>query len=326
VIAIGDTTPPVDSSGVPVDTTHPPQPPPPEQPPPPPTDSGPPHIPVHVGLPFGPENLWRDSARVRWGPAPFTASFNYNDPAWIVEEIEQARRMDFRVLLNMTGGKHIRYKTDNKFDLAKWKARMEEYNTPAIKAAVAAGVADGTIILNSVMDEPNVKSWGGVPTKAMLDDMARYVKNIFPTLPIGVALKYDWQPEEQFHVMDVIITQYNWFRGDINTYRDGALALAKRDGMAVAFGLNITDGGQYNFKTKECPIPLTGGYGSYEPACRMTPEQIREWGLILGPAGCGLFMFRFEQEFITRPANLQAFKDIADKLATVPKRPCRRGS
>jgi hypothetical protein len=334
-VAVGDSTPPpADQEPVPSDSTAPSdslppsEPPPPEQPPPPPPlppiDSGPPIVPVHEGLPFGPENLWRDSAQIRWGPAPFTASFNYNDPGWLVEEIALARRMNLRLLLNMTGGKHERYTTDDKFDLAKWKARMDQYNTPEIKAAVAAGVADGTIILNSVMDEPNVKNWGGVMTKPLLDQMARYVKEIFPTLPVGVALRYDWRPEERFEVMDVFITQYSWYKGDITTYRDEALAIAKRDGMAVAFGLNIIDGGRYNWNTKECPIGLTGGHGSYEPACRMTADQIREWGMILGPSGCGLFMFRFVEEFMNRPDNLQSFRDLAAKLASTPARPCRR--
>ena len=79
--------------------------------------------------------------------------------------------------------------TDGKFDLAKWRARMDTYNTPAIKQAVAAAVADGTIIGNSVMDEPHNETvaagWGGNVTKAMVDGMCGYVKQIFPTLDGG---------------------------------------------------------------------------------------------------------------------------------------------
>jgi hypothetical protein len=124
--------------------------------------------------------------------------------------------------------------------------------------------------------------------------------------------------------MDVIVTQYAWNKGDITQYRDQALEMARRNGMAITFGLNVIDGGEYNHKTKACPTPLTGGHGSYEPACRMTADQIREWGLFLAGHGCGMFLFRFEESFMTQPANLQAFRDIAAKLATVPARPCRR--
>ena len=60
----------------------------------------------------------------------------------------------------MTGGSHSLYLTNGVFDLAKWKAKMDAYNTTAVKSAVAAAVADGTIIGNSVMDEPNVAGLG----------------------------------------------------------------------------------------------------------------------------------------------------------------------
>ena len=281
-------------------------------------------MPTHTGLPFGPENLWGDSAQLRWGPAPFTASYNYNDPEWVVQQINVARQMNLRLMLNMTGGRHERYKTNGKFDLSKWKARQDQYDTPEIKAAVAAGVEDGTIVLNNIMDEPSVQSWGGVMTKALLDDMATYVRNIFPTVPLGVAVRYDWRPEERFRVVEILITQYSWNRGSITKFRDELLAIARRDGMAVVFALNVMNGGEYSWATQACPIPRTGGHGTYVPACRMTADQIREWGTILGPAGCGLSIWRFEHAFMNNPANLQAFKDVAEVLAKAPARSCRR--
>jgi hypothetical protein len=268
--------------------------------------------------------LWADFDRVKWGPAPFNASDDYTEPGRLVQQLAAARRLNLRMVLNMTGGRHELYKTDGKFDLAKWKARMDQYDSPAIKAAVAAGVADGTILLNIVIDEPNVKDWGGVVTKALIDEMGTYVKNLFPTLPVGTMVRYDWRPEERFRVIDVIVTQYAWNKGDVTAFRDGALALGRRDGIAIFFGLNVLDGGIFNFQTKACPVPLTGGPGTYVPACHMTADQIREWGMVLGSAGCGLTMFHFLEEFMTQPANLQAFKDIASQLATIPPRPCRR--
>jgi hypothetical protein len=230
-----------------------------------------------------------------------------------------------RLILNMTGGRHERYKTNEKFDLAKWKARMDQYDTPAIKAAIAAGVADGTILLNSVVDEPNVKSWGGAFTKALVDEMATYVRKMFPTLPVGASSRYDWRPDETYRAIDAIVTQYAWNKGSITEYRDQALAMAARNGISVVFALNIIDGGEYSYKTMACPTPATGGHGSYPPACRMTPDQIREWGLVLGPAGCGLFMWRFQEDAVSA-ANLQAFRDLAERLAKIPARPCRRRS
>jgi hypothetical protein len=56
----------------------------------------------------------------------------------------------------------------------------------------------------------------------------------------------------------------------------------------------------------------------------MTPEQVREWGIVLGSAGCGLLMWRYDEKFMTNPENQQAFKDVAARLATLPPRSCNR--
>src|SRR4051812_28561681 len=107
------------------------------------------------GVPYGVAELLRGTA-FQWGPAPFTSSNNYTDPTTIVSQIALARSRGHKLILNMTGGGHARYKTDGKFDMAKWLVVMNTYDTPAIKAAVSAGVADGTVIMNIVMDEPSV--------------------------------------------------------------------------------------------------------------------------------------------------------------------------
>jgi hypothetical protein len=255
---------------------------------------------------------------------PFNASTNFTDPGGIIRQIDKARSMGHRLVLNMTGGNHNRYKTSGRFDLRKWKARMDSYNRREIKAAVARGVADGTVILNSVIDEPSKKTWGSGMTKALLDQMARYVKSIFPTLPVGVALRYDWRENEKFRVMDAYVTMYGWNRGPVVQFRQKVLANAQRQGMKVMFALNILDGGLLNYKSWSCPAGKTGGRGTYRPTCRMTASQVREWGRIIGPAGCGLMLWRYDHAFMSKSANVAAFRDLASTLARTPGRSCRR--
>jgi hypothetical protein len=230
----------------------------------------------------------------------------------------------------MTGGDHDQYKSviDGvyQFDMAKWRAKMNTYNTAEIKSAVAAGVADGTIVGNIVMDEPSNTSpdntWGPSNTlnKARVDSMAVYVRTMFPTLPIGVTMDYKIWQDQSYKQLDFIVSQYRWFKGYVIEYRDGALALGARDGHKVIFSLNILDGG---YKIDGCPVPQTGGPGSYGTNCRMTPQQVRDYGLILGPAGCGLVMWRYNTEFMANTGNREAFKDVADRLATLPAPSCR---
>jgi hypothetical protein len=200
---------------------------------------------------------------------------------------------------------------------------MDLYNTSAIKAAVAAGVADGTILGADVMDEPQHVSWGGVMTKPMLDQMASYVKSIFPTVPVGVSVRSDWRPAERYKVIDFIATQYVASYGSVTAWRDNALAFGGLDGVRVVFSINIMNGGA-GFNETSCPIPPTGGWGLSPGRCRMSADQVRQFGTALGPAGSGLLMWVYDPTFMADPANVQAFRDIASKLATLPARSWRR--
>ncbi|HEY3012802.1 MAG TPA: hypothetical protein VGJ36_08655 [Gemmatimonadales bacterium] len=279
-----------------------------------------------VGLPFGPFGAW-DGSTLRPYTEDFTGSLNSVSADYLVDRINAARTLHKKLLLAMTGGSHDNYKTNGVFDMAKWQAKMDTYKTSAIKTAVAAGVSDGTIIGNIVMDEPSNtspdNSWGPVGTmnKARVDSMAAYARAIFPTLPMGVTMDYSIWPDQSYKELDFIISQYRWAKGDVTAYRDGALALGARDGHRIAFSMNVIDGG---YKISGCPIPQTGGPGSYSTNCRMTAQQVHDYGFILGPAGCSLVMWRYDTDFMAASDNQQAFKDVANRLTTAPAMTCRR--
>jgi hypothetical protein len=283
------------------------------------------------GIPFGPFGLWNTYSSVKSGPVPFTTSQNASDPNGIVTQINSARSMGQKLVLAMTGGSHDQYITNGAFDFAKWKARMDRYNTTTIRNAVAAGVADGTIVGNALLDEPEHKSWGGVMTKPLLDEMAAYAKAYFPTLPMGVNHGpdgyYQWRPTERYRVVDYVLNQYAWrvTRGDVATWRDKVLAQAKLDGTTVGFSMNIYAGGvQDTDGTWDCTGAGQAGLGPYSPTCEMTATQVRDWGRALGPAGCVLLMWTYTSDFMADPNNIQAFKDVAAQLAAAPAKSCRR--
>jgi hypothetical protein len=114
-------------------------------------DPGPP--PVRLGVPFGPVALF-DGAQPIATAVAFTASQNYTSPETVIAMIANARAAKQSLILALTGGPAEEYSTNGKFDLAKWKRRMDQYNTAAIREAIAGGVADGTVLGNSLMDEP----------------------------------------------------------------------------------------------------------------------------------------------------------------------------
>jgi hypothetical protein len=55
----------------------------------------------------------------------------------------------------------------------------------------------------------------------------------------------------------------------------------------------------------------------------MTAQQVREWGIILGSAGCGLMMWQYNDSFMANLENQQAFRDVAAKLNSLPAKSCR---
>jgi hypothetical protein len=320
-----------------------------------------------LGRPFGIFNLYGGGpvGPLSWdtpqslGAESFTLSTDFLAPEGVLRRIASARQHKLKLLTAMTGGAHTRYKTNGIFDLAKWKAVMDTYNTPTIKAAVAGGVADGTIVGNSVMDEPHntdlgfgdrENSWGppGTITKATVDEMCGYVKQIFPTLPVGVVHQHSvFEPNKSYRVCDFIVAQYTWAsnQGNVTAFRDAALAMARRDGHEVMFSMNILGGGEQKWPKEPwvCPVApetfaslppgdphyrpnggSTGGRGTFPPTCRMTAGQVRNWGKVLGTAGCGLTMWRYDATFLSKPDNAQAFKDVAAHLASLEAKPCRR--
>jgi len=234
----------------------------------------------------------------------------------------------------MTGGAHDNYLTFGVFDRTKWDARMDAFNQPAIQSAVAGAVADGTIVGNVVMDEPNVSgsgdgnTWGppGTMTKARVDSLCGYVKELFPTLPAGVQHRHDiFEPTKSYRVCDFVASQYSSRIGDVAGFRDSGLAMARRDGHAILFAMNILNGGvQDKDGVYDCTGDGQGGVGTYSPNCRMTAEQVRDVGLTLGPAGCGFMIWRYDATFMADPANQQAFRDVGTRLASATPKACRR--
>jgi hypothetical protein len=284
----------------------------------------------YTGVPFGPFALWNSYTTVSWGPSPFTGSHNYVDAGGIVTFINSARLKNQRLVLAMTGGGSHRYTTNGKFDLTKWKNKMNTFNTAAIRNAVAAGVADGTIIGNSMVDEPETARWGGNITKAMLDGMAVYGKKFFPTLPMGInhgPPGYKWRASERFYKLDYVMTQYAHYitNGDAAAWRNAVLAQNAKDGVKSSFSLNILGGGKQDRDGYwNCGSAGQAGKGPYYPTCRMTSDQVRSWGRTIGPSGCMLAMWTYDDAFISKSANQLAFRDVASTLASKPRPSCRR--
>lgn len=207
-----------------------------------------------TGIPLVLWNLFRTNTAIETvGTESFDASYDSCNPSNIEARIAAAKALGLKLVLSMTGGSHVlNYApgVPNIFDLNVWKSRMDLYDTTAIKAAVAAGVTDGTILGADVIDEPQHFSWNnGVPdgtvmSKALVDTMCNYVRAIFPTLPCGVSVKPEWKTATTFAAVDFVVYQYSlWAKGPITAWKNMGLAQAALDHVKIVFGLNPINGG-----------------------------------------------------------------------------------
>ena len=281
----------------------------------------------YTGVPFGPFGLWSTATTTSTAGLAFSGSHNYTSASNIITQISAARNKTHRLVLAMTGGSSSNYKTNGKFDFSKWKRKMNTFNTSAIRRAVAAGVYDGTITGNALIDEPETRQWGGVITKRLLDQMAAYAKAIFPTLPMGVnygPTGYAWRASERYHVVDYTLNQYAWWitSGNVSAWRDRVKAQASRDAVKAGFSINVLNGGVQDRNGWDCRG--TGGLGTRYPNCRVTPDQLKSWGQNLGVNGCMMIMWRYDKAFVTKSTNVTAMKAVNYKLSQAARRSCRR--
>jgi hypothetical protein len=291
-----------------------------------------------TGLPYGFYRLLLNTS----DPGVLTLSAESNSPSTIATRIDYARQRGVHMMLAMTGGSHTAANPGCclsvingvlQFDHAKWTATLQKFNTTAIKQALAVGVADGTIIGATVMDEPYVNgqgdgnTWGppGTMTKARVDSLCSEVKAMFPTLPAGAEHQHQlFEPSKSYRVCDFIVDQYGTQYGSVTAWRDAGLTMAARDHHAILFSMNVLNGGtQDKDGTWDCTNG-SGGKGLYSPNCRMTADQLRLVAQALGPAGCGLFMWRYDDAFAANTDNQRAFKDVSSLMAAAPARACRR--
>ncbi|MGH7515131.1 MAG: hypothetical protein ACREOQ_19675 [Gemmatimonadales bacterium] len=282
----------------------------------------------YSGIPFGPTQLFATPTSFQWGPAMFTGSHDFVSPSGLVTQLNTARQKGLRVVVAMTGGNPGDFLTSGKFDLNKWKNRMGQFNTSTIRNAVAAAVSDGTLMGNTLIDEPETVQWGGNITKATIDAMAVYGKSIFPTLPMGIGAgppAYKWRATERYTKLDWVRYQYSWgvTQGNVAAWRDAVLAQARKDGVQPAFSLNLLNGGIKDLSGSwDCP---QSGKGTYNNNCWMTPDQVKSYGRTLAAAGgCVLTMWRYDNAFISRSANQDAFRTVAAATSSATRRSCKR--
>ncbi len=244
----------------------------------------------------------------------FTAGQSYADPRGLIALLARLRGNRHAAFLALTGGEHEQYITAGRFDFAKWKAGTARYTTPVLKAALQEAVADGTVLGYLMLDEPQHASWGGALTKATVDSMAAYCREVLPFLPCGVAVNYRWRAHERYRVVDFIMAQTWMETGSASAFRDSAVATARREGVALVLAINLFGAAQ------------TPGCETRGRQCLMRPAEVREWGraFVTEPYACALTLWHYEAPMWARPEYQAQFQDIAAIAKQRVGKACKR--
>jgi PKD repeat protein len=297
---------------------------------------------VALGIPFGATQTFSGTASRPAAAALMTLTQDVMTPGGFDQRVAYAAANGIKMIVYLTGGAAAGYVTNGVFDSSKWTAKLETFNTPALKTSMASAVSAGVILAASMIDEPFHLKWGprGTLTKKSVDGMARATKSVFPTLSCGVFHSWqEFEPNSSYTVIDFITAAY-WKRyGNAQTWLNSTLSMLQRDGHKACFGINILDGGAQiagcgnNPTSACCPQGPTEGPGTYGSSdhyqCRMIPSDMTTFARLFGQHGTGFLMWRYDDQAMSSGSwaslNSTAFRSIITYLDQFPTKSWLRG-
>jgi len=236
-------------------------------------------------------------------------------PSNILSTLSQIRSKGGRVLLKLTG--ENAYKTNGRFDLAKWKAGMDRYRNINIDSYIA----DGTIVGHFILDEPHFPSrWGNqeIP-QATVEEVAKYSKQRWPNLPTIVAAPANWLASVP---VTYVALDAGWATFRSKTSSDPAAWIgqqvkrAKSKGLGLVAGLNLLDGGNGS----------SGIRGTQPNTWAMSAAEVKTYGsaLLAQSYVCAFSMWRYDATYYNRTDVKNALADLSAKARAHVKTACKQ--
>jgi hypothetical protein len=274
---------------------------------------------IGQGIPFGETGLPPELFR-----PPNTGAILPVSRSTVGAVLRAAQAGKLRLVLNLAGsGNHYR-NPDGTFNMAVWKSRIDTYRD----VDFAPYVTEGLILAHFLMDEPGaVNTWGGrAVSRADIEEMARYSKSIWPTLPTAVRAPPGWllAGDTTYQNLDIAWAQWagpghSASRGlTAEQFRDANVAQAKQLGLGLVFGLNYLDGGDGS----------SGIRGTSPEAdwWQMSAAELMHVGTVLAaaPYSCAFLSWRYQPEFERRPDVRAALDSVAAVAAARGGTSCLR--
>jgi hypothetical protein len=260
---------------------------------------------VGQGIPFGMFTLPLDRFR-----APMTGAALAVSRDRVAAVLRAARAGKVRVVLNLGGGKD-NTRGDSAFDLTRWKARIDQYRDVDFDPYVE----EGLVLAHFLVDEPYAEqSWGGREiSRSEIEEMARYSKSIWPTLPTVVRAPPGWLAQGDTALPDLDIAWAQWAGAgragaDWRTpeeFRDENVAYAKQLGLGLIMGVNQLNGGDGSSGVHGTP--------DHPDRWQMSAAELTRIGTLLveTPYACAFMSWRYDIGFEARPAMRAAVDSLA---------------
>jgi hypothetical protein len=274
---------------------------------------------VGQGIPFGEVDLPTVEFR-----SPYTGAVLTVRRDNVASYLRAAQTGKLRLVLNLAGASRRYTNPDETFNLELWKARIDLYRD----VDFGPYVTEGLVLAHFLVDEPGAAAtWGGQPiSRATIEEMARYSKSIWPTLPTAVRAPPQWllAGDTSYQSLDIAWAQWAGPLHGAGTgltpeqFRDKNVALAKQLGLGLVFGMNYLNGGDGS-----SGIP---GTASHPNQWQMSPAELVNVGtlLIQAPYSCAFLSWHYAPEYLGRPDVRAALDSIAAAAATRGGTSCLR--
>ena len=224
-----------------------------------------------------------------------------------------AKKAGVKVVVSFVGADNHYKNSNGTFSLTKWKKRVDAYR----KVNFSSFIKDGTIVGHYILDEPHdPANWAGrTISRATVDEMARYSKSIWPTMPTIIRGWPAYLKGYKYRYLDAAWAQYSARFGNISTFMANNVRDAKSSGLALVVGLNQLQGGG--------PGGLNGFYrrGYYS----MGASQVRSWGaaILADPYPCAFLSWAYSSKYQGRSDIKSAKSYLAGKARAKGTRSCR---
>jgi hypothetical protein len=262
------------------------------------------------GIPFGTFHLPQD----QYGNL-FNGSLGNIYPKYLPDYLATAKRNGTKLILNFGSAEYYFIDKNGKFSMSMWKKQVDRFRG----VNITPYIQDGTIVGHYLIDEPyDPVNWGGKPiSKETIDEMGKYSKQIWPTLPTVVRAYATWMKGYRWKYVDAAWAQYSARHGPVSKFLEENVRDAKAHGLALVVGFNqLAGGGNRGIK------------GFYSGRSAVGASELEDWGSVLLAHSypCAFISWKYDARYQGRSDIKSALNKLAQKARSRSTKSCRGSS